>query len=88
MGRSFRNRVPAARVVFGRGLGQSIGIYGTTAAEIGIATVEVAGDLEGMGAMLPETAEKIAAGLMLAARVARGEVLPTPLDDFLSKRKA
>jgi len=83
--RSFRGLVPQARVSFRRdGLGQSVVIYGTT--DLGIPAVEVAGDLEGMSCMTPDQADRIADGLKLAARAARGEVLPTPLDEFLKRR--
>lgn len=83
-----REDVPVARVSFGRQPWQSLSIYGLPASEMGIPTVEVRGEYESLNLMKPETAERIAAGLMLAARVARGEVLPTPLDAFLEKRKA
>lgn len=84
----FRGLVPVAQVLFGKGLGQAISIYGLVAAELGIPTVGVTGALEDMQAMKPETAEQIAQGLLLAVRQARGEALPTPLDAFLAKRAA
>jgi len=88
MTRSFRNRVPVARVVLGQSLGMAVAIYAETAADIGVPLVEVVGALEHLQHLTPEQAEQFAEGLKLAARVARGEVLPTPLDEFLSKRRA
>lgn len=80
--------VPVARVSLGQQTWQSISIYGWPASELGIPGVEVRGALEDITMIEPETADRLAAGLMLAARVARGEVLPTALDQFLEKRKA
>lgn len=88
MRKSFRNRVPAARVMFGKSTERSVGIYGSTAAELGIPAVEIAGDLDAMQTISPEKAEELADALRLAARVARGEIVATPLDDFLAKRRA
>jgi len=82
-----REDVPAARVLFGKGPGQALSIHGFPASEMGIPTVECSGDLDGLRFMTPETAEQLADGLRLAARIARGEVLPTPLDQFLEKNK-
>lgn len=80
-----RGLVPAATVLLGKGPGQCVSIYGLPKAELGVPTVAVSGALEDMQFMMPETAEKIAEGLMLAVRQARGEVLPTPLDDLLAR---
>jgi len=87
--RSFRDLVPQARISFrGDDASRSVGIYGTT--DLGIPAVEIAGDLEGMSRMTPDQADKIAEGLRLAARAARGEVSPKPPDEFpeLAKLRA
>lgn len=83
-----REDVPIARVPFGRNPWQALMIYGWPASEMGMPSVEVRGDYESMNLMKPEIAEQLAEGLKLAARVARGEVLPTALDQFLAKRQS
>jgi hypothetical protein len=83
-----REDVPVARLVIGKGAGQAVSIHGFTAAEISVPLVELTGDLEGLQHLTVGQAEQLAAGLMLAARVARGEVVPTPFDAFLGKRRA
>ena len=69
-----RKDLPAALIRIGPGAGQSVGVYGHT--ELGVPTVELAGDLEGLQYLKPETAERLAEVLQLAARLARGEALP------------
>jgi hypothetical protein len=81
MGR--RLDVPVAVIRTGRD--HSVLVYGD-AASYGIPTVELTGDLERLRHMRPEDADQFADGLKLAARAARGEALPTPLDDFLKRR--
>lgn len=85
-----REDVPVASIVLreAMGLKLAVRIHGFTAAEMGVPLVEIAGPLEDMQRLTIEQAEKIAAGLLLAARVARGEKLPTALDAFLQRREA
>jgi hypothetical protein len=79
--------LPVARVQTGKSLLRSVAVYGhAKGGELGIATIELSGDLEGLQCMLPETAEQLADALRLAARQARGEQIPTALDDFLARR--
>jgi len=75
--------VPIAVIRTGRD--HSVSVYGD-ATSYGIPTVELTGDLERLRCMRPEDADQLADGLRLAARAARGEVLPTPLDEFLKRR--
>ncbi len=84
-----RKDLPAARIRLGNGAGQAVGVYGHTAAELGVPTVELAGDLEGLQYLKPETAERLAEALQLGARLARGETMPTTtaLDVLLESRK-
>lgn len=81
-----RTDVPVARVVLREGDGEWVSIYGFTAAELRVPLVEMTGALEDLRHLTIEQAEQLAAGLMLAARVARGELLPTALDHFLARR--
>lgn len=84
-----RRDIPVRHIATGPGgLSRSVGIYGHTADKLGIPVVEIGGDLEGLQLIRPETAEQLAQALLLAARAARGEVLPTVLDEFLAKRQA
>jgi hypothetical protein len=80
-----RKELPAACVRLGPGAGQSVGVYGHTTAVLGVPTVELAGDLEGLQYLKPETAERLAEALKLAAQLARGEAVPTALDRLLDK---
>jgi hypothetical protein len=45
--------------------------------------VEIAGDREGLEHMLPNTAEQFANSILDAVRYARGEGVPTSLDNLL-----
>jgi hypothetical protein len=83
-----REDVPVMRLSLGRSSHQAVSVYAFTAAELGVPLVEIKGAVEYLEHLTTEQAEAFAAGLMLAARVARGEVLPTALDQFLEKRKA
>jgi hypothetical protein len=74
--------VPAA--VMSTGRNHNVQIYGDATA-YGIPTVELTGDLEQLRCMLPEDADKLADGLRLAARMARGERIVTALDEFLGR---
>lgn len=81
-----REDVPVARLVLGKTA--AISIHGFTAAEMRVPLVEIAGAVEYLHHLTVEQAEQFAAGLMLAARVARGEVVAEkPLDAFLEKRR-
>lgn len=80
MGR--RLDVPAAVIRTGRH--SNVSIYGDQAT-YGSQTVELIGDLEQLRCLRPEDAEKLADGLKLAARMARGEAIPTALDQFLQR---
>jgi hypothetical protein len=53
----------------------------------GIATVELTGSIEDLTHMLPDSADRLADALRLAARMARGEQIPTALDGLLARRK-
>lgn len=81
-----RQDAPAAIVDFG---GDSkLWIFGDVAT-YGVPTVELQGVmLDQVRCMRPEDADRFADGLKLAARLARGETVPTPLDEFLSKNTA
>jgi hypothetical protein len=83
-----REDVPVAQIVLGKFPGQVVAIHGFTAAEMIVPLVELTGALEDLQRLTIEQAETLANGLLLAARIARGEVLSTPLDEFLAKRKA
>lgn len=85
-----RTDMPAARVSLGEHDDQAITFYGhARGGSLGIPTVELAGGcLEYARFMTPDTADRFADGLKLAARAARGEALPTALDEFLGKRQA
>lgn len=83
-----RQDVPVCSVTLGPGAGQRVNVYGFTAAEMRVPLVELAGALEHLQHLTVEQAEQFADGLKLAARVARGEVLPTPLDELLARRRA
>lgn len=80
-----RRDVPAAIVDMGGDKKFHVwGDYST----YGIPTVEVLGtgfDVP-LSCMRPEDADRFADALKLAARLARGEVIPTELDKFMSKR--
>ena len=82
-----RKDLPAALIRIGPGAGQSVGVYGHTAAAFGVPTIELAGDIEGLRYLQPETAERLAEALKLAARLGRGEAVPTALDRLLDKQK-
>lgn len=83
MGR--RHDVPAGVLKTGRDA--SVLIYGD-AATYGIPTVELAGDLDQLRCLLPEDADRLAAALTRAAKMARGEHVPIALDEFLARRGA
>ena len=83
-----REDVPVARVSLGKQPWQAVALHGFTAAEMIVPLVEITGALEDLQRLTIEQAEELANGLLLAARVARGEVIPKPLDAFLAKRKA
>lgn len=63
---------PAARVLLGRDAGNGVSFYAWTSEEMGVPTVEIRGNLEGLAHMKPETAEAIANALLAAAVKARG----------------
>jgi hypothetical protein len=79
-----RTDVPAAIIDLGNHT--KLWIYGDQAT-YGIPTVELTG-IDALNCMRPEDAERIADALKLAARLARGEQVPTQLDEFLSRRAA
>lgn len=83
-----RQDVPVARVQISKRSDMAVSIHGFTAAEMGVPLVEMQGALEYLEHLTIEQAEKLAEGLLLAARVARGEALPTALDAFMAKRGA
>ena len=81
---SHRSILPAAIVDFGGC--HKISVYGHTDV-LGIPTVEINGG--GMDCYLrPVDADRLAAALTLAARIARGEKVPTALDELLAKGKS
>lgn len=83
-----REDVPLARVVLGPAAGMAVSIYGFTAAEMRVPLVEMTGALEDLNHLTVEQAEQLAAGLQLACRVARGEVVvPSHLDQFLVRSR-
>lgn len=63
-----------ARVAFGHGGGQAIGVYAYTADEIGTATVGLGNFLDLLEHMTPKTADELAEALKKAAAVARGDI--------------
>ena len=71
-----RESSAVTRIAIGDHPGQAVSIFAWTALEIGIPTVEIAGDIDGLCYMKPETAEDIARGLLRAAQLARGEQAP------------
>lgn len=77
--------VLVARVVLGPGAGMAVSVHGFTAAELGVPLVEISGAMESLHYLTIEQAEQLAEGLHLACRVARGERLPTALDQFLER---
>jgi hypothetical protein len=81
-----REDVPVVRISLGKQPWQAVSVYAFTAAEMGVPLVEIKGAVDYLEHLKPEQAEKFAEGLLLAARVARGEELPTPLDAFLASR--
>lgn len=80
-----RKDLPAAIIDLGGGT--KLWIYGD-AAEFGTPTVQlrVEGAVQHLNCLRPQDADRIADGLKLAARAARGEAGPTALDEFLIKR--
>ncbi|EJN14725.1 hypothetical protein PMI42_01698 [Bradyrhizobium sp. YR681] len=82
---ALRRDVPVLRLPVGSSSHQIVNVYGFTAEEIGMPLVEIAG----LGCQLNltiEKAEKLAEGVMVAVRRARGEAAPTPLDEFMKRR--
>ncbi|UGY23222.1 hypothetical protein HU675_0035485 [Bradyrhizobium septentrionale] len=65
--------------------GQGVSVHGETAIEIGTPLVELRGALEYLQHLTPDQADEFAAGLQLAARKARGEPVPSPLDQLLAR---
>lgn len=88
MTKTFRGRVPIARVQLGEPSHMAVSIYADTKESLGVPLVELAGAIEYLQHMTPEQAKQLADGLVLAVRAARGEVLPTPLDEFLNRPRA
>lgn len=82
-----REDVPVARLQMGKSPHLAVSVYAFTAAELGVPLVEIGG-CEHLRHLTIEQAEKLAEGLLLASRIARGEVLPTQLDRFLEGRNA
>lgn len=82
-----RTDMPTARVSLGPHQDQAITFYGhAKGGSLGIATVELAGcSLESAHFMTPETADKFADALKLAVRAARGDAIPTALDELIAK---
>lgn len=79
--------VPIAVVPLGAHPAMAVEIHGwPEGAEMGIATVRLLGAVEDLRYMTPETAEKLATGILLAVRAARGESVPTLLDSLLEKK--
>lgn len=86
---TLNDHIAVASLVLGKGPGMVVYIHGHPAAVLGVPLVEIAGPgREHLQHLTIKQAEELAAGLLLAARVARGEVLPTMLDRLLGKRKA
>jgi hypothetical protein len=84
-----REYVPVFRLKIGRGEGLFVDVHGFTAAEMSVPLVEIAGARDYLQHLTVDQAEQLADGLKLAARVARGEaVAPSPLNEFLERRKA
>ena len=82
-----RKDPPAARIALGKNAWDAVNVYGhPEGGELGIAIVEITGDIEGLQHLLPDTAEQLAQGLLLAVRLARGEAVATALDELLAKR--
>ena len=80
--------IPVANIVLHERLGHSITIIGDPTYELGQPLVEIKGgslDYD-LRKLTPDKAEEIAAALILAARIARGEPVPTALDKFLNSR--
>jgi hypothetical protein len=84
---ALRDDVPIARVELGSGAGMAVSIYAFTTEDMGIPLVEVVDHRDCLQHLKPETAEKLAEGLLLAARVARGEPRPDALATFLDARR-
>ena len=82
-----RTDVPAARVVLGQSPGCAVSIFGFANTEYRVPLVELSGTIENMQHLTIQQAEDIAAGLLKAVRLARGETIPTALDAFLQTRK-
>lgn len=84
MGR--RTDLPAAIVDFGGGT--KVWVFGDRAS-YGISTVEmqVQGFLGPLNCMRPEDADRLGDALKLAARMARGDEVPTALDQFMQQRR-
>lgn len=77
---------PVACIRLGRSANMRLEIRGETAEAIGVPLVELTGH-EYLRHLTPDQADEIAIGLAMAARMARGEKLPTALDEFLVKRR-
>lgn len=80
-----REDVPVMRLSMGLSAWPAVSIFAFTAAEIGVPLVEIRGG-EHLDNLTVEQAERLADGLRLACRVARGEAPPTALDQFLERR--
>ena len=79
--------IPVANIVLHERLGNSITIIGDPTRELGQPLVEIKGTIDhNLRHLTPDKAEEIAAALILAARIARGEPVPTALDRFLEKK--
>lgn len=85
---AFRKDVPVLRLELGsHNICHALNFYGFTAEEIGMPLVEITGPGVQFNLTI-EQAQKFAEGMAAAIRRARGEVMPTVLDEFMKRRGA
>lgn len=79
-------RLLAGSVRTGRASYDRVDVFGETDAELGVPLVELAGRVEQLRHLTIGQALQLSAALELAARHARGEHVPTALEEFIAKR--